>query len=247
MWRKGLLVAFVAALVACGDTGPAGPPDETPTPTDAYTLVFYYAAPADFDSRFDVLQDSINESIKLVDDYLFDLTGKRFRTTGQVAELEVPWTNAESHAGEPVALLHNLLDLPEKTLAYVYYDGTHYRECGGGGYPPSLPLQVGASYLRAELPEGAVRTCATMSFLKWWQSPSGSGTSWLTPRGYREFAMMHEVFHLFGIVPAGTPGSSGGHLIDTRRDVMSSAWDYNAYMKIDERYRPALLDSPWLR
>ena len=70
-------------------------------------------------------------------------------------------------------------------LYAVYYGGSSTFSCGGGAWPPALPGQVGAMYLRGE-PPGAP-ACATNEL----------GASLEHP-GYFEFGMLHELVHTLG-------------------------------------------------
>lgn len=96
---------------------------------------------------------------------------------------------------------------PGKLYA-VYYDGTSTFSCGGGAWPPVLPGQVGALYLRGA-PPGAP-ACATNAF-----APAGA------PPGYFEFAMLHELLHTLGFVATCAPHHTlAGHVSDSPADLM---------------------------
>lgn len=99
------------------------------------------------------------------------------------------------------------LVVPGKLYA-VYYDGSSTFACGGGAWPPALPGQVGALYLRGA-PPGAP-PCATNAFT----SPGG-------PPGYLEFAMLHELLHTLGFVATCAPHHTlAGHVSDDPTDLM---------------------------
>src|SRR5690606_31815489 len=72
----------------------------------------------------------------------------------------------------------------------IYYEGTSGHACGGAAWPPQVPGQSAAMYLRGR--PGA--TCPT-GFV---DSPSGFPTYW-------EFAMLHDALHVLGIVSPEAP------------------------------------------
>jgi hypothetical protein len=101
----------------------------------------------------------------------------------------------------------------------VYYDGSSTAACGGGAWPPSLPGNVAALYLRGTF---------------------GSGTSCYDPALSRgglqimDFAMLHEVLHTMGFVPTCAPHHTrSGHVSDDPRDLMYAG---------PEDWRPSVLD-----
>lgn len=247
-----LVGLFLALLVACGRQPQE--PSEPPEPPD-YRIEFVYAVASDGEDRFEVLRDSILQSIRLVDDYLYELTGKRFRTDGTVRKVVLPYQEAYLAQLSARSEIERFLDPPEGTIVHAYYDGPHNQTCGHAAWPPLVPGRVSANYIRASIPPGEPRAhgqiwdCAHMSFLKWWHGGQG-GSVWLYPRGYREWAMMHEVFHVMGLVPPDTPGSLHGHILNDWDDIMcceTGGWHLTAFLKIGESYRDALLASPWLR
>ena len=109
-------------------------------------------------------------------------------------------------------------DDPDKIYA-VYYDGSATAACGGGAWPPTLPGNVGAVYMRAT--NGSRLPC---------YDPS------LSRQGLQimDFAVLHEVFHTMGYVPTCAPHHTrSGHVSDDPRDLMYAG---------DEPWRPAVLD-----
>jgi hypothetical protein len=90
-------------------------------------------------------------------------------------------------------------------LYAVYYDGSSTFACGGGAWPPVLPGQVGAMYLRGV------------------RCPSDPIAAPGLPPRYIEFAMLHELFHTLGAVPQCAPHHTlAGHTSDDPRDLMYS-------------------------
>ena len=93
-------------------------------------------------------------------------------------------------------------------LYAVYYGGSSTYSCGGGAYPPTLPGNVGAMYLKGE-PPGAPG-CAT--------NPLGAS---IENPGYFEFAMIHELMHTIGLVAGCAPHHyRAGHASDFANDLM---------------------------
>ena len=96
---------------------------------------------------------------------------------------------------------------PNKIYA-VYYGGGSTFSCGGGAWPPELPGEVAALYLKGT-PPGAP-PCATNSFASSEDGP-----------GYLEFAMLHEILHTIGIVASCAPHHTlSGHVSDSPNDLM---------------------------
>ena len=83
----------------------------------------------------------------------------------------------------------------QNKLYAVYYDGTSTFACGGGAFPPDLEGSVGAMYLNG-LPDGPV-PCRTNPFAQEGGDP-----------GYMEYAMLHELVHTLGFVPACAPNNN---------------------------------------
>jgi hypothetical protein len=109
---------------------------------------------------------------------------------------------------------------PEKIYA-VYYGGSSTHACGGGAWPPTLPGNVVALYLRGR-PPGA-----------WPCASNVLATSGDVP-GYWEFSLIHEFFHTLGAVAACAPHHTrAGHVSDDPRDLMYAG---------DRPWRPSMLD-----
>ena len=91
---------------------------------------------------------------------------------------------------------------PNKIYA-VYYGGKSTVTCGSGAWPPDLLGVVGAVYLNSPL------------------CPDEVFSANLATIGYREFGMLHEIFHLLGAVPRGAPNHVlDGHVGDDPTDLM---------------------------
>ncbi len=102
----------------------------------------------------------------------------------------------------------------------VYYDGSSSYACGGGAWPPALPGNVGALYLKGTPPG--------------FQPCSGNAFSNEGPPGYWEFSLVHEVLHTIGIVGTCAPHHTrAGHVSDDNRDLMYAG---------DLPWQPSILD-----
>jgi Divergent InlB B-repeat domain len=109
-------------------------------------------------------------------------------------------------------------DVPGRIYA-VYYDGSNTAACGGGAWPPSLPGNVGAVYMRATF--GAGFPCYDPTL-------SRAGLQIM------DFAIVHEVMHTMGFVPTCAPHHTrAGHVSDSPTDLMYAG---------DEPWRPSVLD-----
>ena len=111
-------------------------------------------------------------------------------------------------------------DRPNKIYA-VYYGGGSTFACGDGAWPPMLPGNVAALYLKGTPPEAI--PCADNPFASDEDTP-----------GYLEFAMLHEILHTMGFVAICAPNHTlGGHVSDSPSDLMYAG---------PETWRPSILD-----
>jgi hypothetical protein len=93
-------------------------------------------------------------------------------------------------------------------LYAVYYGGSSTWACGGGAWPPALPGQVGAMYLKGQIP--GAPACGS--------NPVGAS---LEAPGYMDFGMLHELVHTLGFVATCAPHHTlSGHTSDNRNDLM---------------------------
>lgn len=91
---------------------------------------------------------------------------------------------------------------PDKLYA-VFYGGQSTYACGGAAYPPAIIGSVIAMYLKSTI--GGVN-CESR--------PWGLGDGGL---GYYDWAMLHDLMHGLGIVPAAAPNQhTTGHVYDVR-------------------------------
>ena len=113
-----------------------------------------------------------------------------------------------------------------KKIYAVYYGGTSNTSCGGGPWPPELIGRVAALYVHGSYGNNpAIPRCETNPFASSVQKP-----------GYREFSMLHEIFHTLGMVPSCAPHHTlRGHTSDSTADIMYQGdghWDYD-HLTID--------------
>jgi hypothetical protein len=107
----------------------------------------------------------------------------------------------------------------------VYYDGGSTYACGGAAWPPRVPGQMAAMYLRGT--PGGVQ-CGAQPFVT-------SSTQF--PR-YWEFAMLHDLVHTLGIVAETAPNHTSAYPahVPERNDLMYSgpaSWITDATTVID--------------
>jgi hypothetical protein len=112
---------------------------------------------------------------------------------------------------------------PNKVYA-VYYDGGNTHACGGAAWPPTVPGQVAAMYLKGTPPNVS---CARPFVSSQTAFP-----------GYWEFAMLHDLLHTFGIVALNAPHHTSavpGH-VPERNDLMysgSQPWVIDQTTEVD--------------
>lgn len=93
----------------------------------------------------------------------------------------------------------------------VYYDGSSGHSCGGAAWPPDVPGNTVAMYLRGQDRRGGP-ACGSKSF-----------TSDVARPGYWEYAMLHDTFHALGAAARCAPHHTlNGHVSDNPRDLMYS-------------------------
>ena len=111
---------------------------------------------------------------------------------------------------------------PDK-LEAVYYGGDADSTCGGGPWPPALVGRVAAFYLKGTFADPLVPACDT--------NPIGASVE---APGYADFALLHEIMHALGGVPACAPNHAlSGHTADDPSDLMYAG---------DQPWQPAALD-----
>ena len=121
-------------------------------------------------------------------------------------------------------------------LYAVYYDGSSTYACGGAAWPPQIPGNVVAMYLRGRF---GTAVCENNGF-----SPASA------PPTYWEYAMLHDILHGLGIVGTCAPHHHlSGHVSDFPNDLMwagNQPWSFPARLDIgrDDYYGHGRTDCP---
>jgi hypothetical protein len=190
-----------------------------------------YVVPADGDDRGLDTDGTVAASVANWDRWFEGQTlggGLRLDTSG--GELDVSFLRT-SQTGAALAArglaLRDAIEAELRTAGFaragkvyaVYYDGATSAACGGGAWPPTVPGDVGALYLRATY--GAGLPCYDPAL-------SRSGLQIM------DFAMLHELMHTMGYVPTCAPHHTrSGHVSDDPRDLMYAG---------PQDWRPSVLD-----
>ncbi len=219
--------------------GPSGrnvvdQPDERTGPQ----VHLVYAIPADGVDRELDLDGTIAGSVAAAQDWLGSQTGGRsFRIDTAGGEPDITFFQL-SRTDEEIAdegpfvrdAIESELDAagfnaPDKIYA-VHYDGSSTFSCGGGAWPPTLPGNVSALYLRG-LPDSPF-PCENNPF-----AASGDVS------GYWEFSWVHEIVHTLGFVAECAPNHHlAGHVTASTNDLMyagSDPWNLNGVV-LDEAH-----------
>ena len=213
-----LVLAFASSLIASSLASAL--PRTTVDRVDASVgkqLHFVYAIPRDGEDRALDTSGVIDTSVASFQAWLADQTeGRSLRTDRFDGSLDITFvqlaeTDEQIAARDPFIRDYLETDLdaaglddPAKIYA-VYYDGSSSFACGGATWPPVLPGNVVAFYLK-----GFGGTCDDTGF-------AGPGA----PPAYLEFAMFHDVLHALGFVPTCAPHHHrSGHVSDDPNDLM---------------------------
>ncbi|HMC72657.1 MAG TPA: hypothetical protein VKJ07_26115, partial [Mycobacteriales bacterium] len=222
-WLVLLAVALAPSSAASGAIArsTADQPDDSGLPQ----IHLMYVVPSDgVDRGFDV-NGTIVDSTASWEGWLAGQTGGRsLRLDTYLGQPDVTFarlpqsdsqiaSNGPSVRDEVQRELHALgFDAPNKVYA-VFYDGSSTFSCGGGAWPPALPGNVAALYLRG-----------VSSGIPCPDVYAGPGQ----PPGYRDFSMIHEIMHTLGFVPTCAPHHTlAGHVSDDPSDLMyagSAPW-----------------------
>jgi hypothetical protein len=193
-----------------------------------------YVVPSDGTDRSLDTTGTIATSVSAIERWFEDQSGGRqLRFDLHEGELDITFhrlgrTNAQIASFGPFVRDEIEKDLKQAgfnqagKIYAVYYDGRSTFSCGGGFWPPTLPGNVVALYLKGE-PPGAP-ACATNEFAS---SPFNPA--------YWEFAMLHEILHGLGVVARCAPHHTlEGHVSDDPRDLMYAG---------PQPWQPSLLDA----
>jgi hypothetical protein len=186
----------------------------------AKQIKLVYCVPNDRDRRLDT-SGALNRSFGSIQNWLKSKTGGRYlrvdKFNGRYDIMFVRLRESDAEVAEKGAFVRDHIEevirrrgllRPNKVYA-VWYDGTSHHACGGGAWPPTLPGQVAALYLNG-LPDSD-SPCGRRRF---------AADAKARP-GFREYAMLHEIVHTLGGVPARAPNHHrAGHVRGQTNDLM---------------------------
>jgi hypothetical protein len=225
-----VLLAIVAPLFASPGALPRSEADRADDRTGSQIHALY-VVPADGSDRALDTDGTIAASVGNWQGWLRGQTrgpGLRLDTSG--GELDVSFrrlSQTDAQLASRGVFIRDAIEQELKAAGFnqpgkiyaVYYDGSSTAACGGGAWPPTLPGNVGAVYLRATF--GAGFPCYDAA-----QSRSGLQLM--------DLAVLHEVLHTMGFVPTCAPRHTrAGHVSDSPTDLMYAG---------DEPWRPSVLD-----
>ncbi len=251
---SGLLAAGASASSSALPRATADRADDVSGPQ----IHVVYAVPADGEDRHLDDNGALEGSVSSFQAWLAQETGgKALRMDTYQGSLDVTFvrlaqTDAQLAAagafvreGIQTELQALGFNAPQKLYA-VYYDGSSTYACGGAFWPPSLPGNVVAMYLRG-LPSSPV-PCGSNAFAAANQAPR-----------YWEYAMLHDILHGLGYVPSCAPNHHrAGHVTAPNDDLMWAGdvgfWTFPAKLDVgrDDYYGhgrsdcPDLATSPYL-
>jgi hypothetical protein len=211
--------------------------EDRPDDTDGPQIHVMYVLPSDgHDRRFDV-DGTLARSVSSFHTWFTQRSnGLAFRFDTFQGELDITYhrlsrTDAQMIAFGAFVVTQIERELQEagrllpNKLYIVYYDGGSTYACGGAAWPPQVPGRMAAMYLRGT-PGGA--QCGAQQFVT-------SETQF--PR-YWEFAMLHDLVHVLGVVAVNAPNHMAafpGH-VPERNDLMyggSASWVIDGSTTID--------------
>jgi hypothetical protein len=229
LWAAAVLLAASPAAAAKLPRATADRPDDMTGPQ----IHFLYVVPSDGADRNLDTKGKIATSVAAFERWLEKQSGgyglrlDRFQGELDITFFRLSRTDAEiaSHGEfvrDEIERDLNAAGFHQKGKLYAaYYDGRSTFSCGGGFWPPTLPGNVVALYLKGT-PPGA--------------PPCDTNALGLTrfAAGYLEFSMLHEIFHSLGAAPRCAPHHTReGHVSDDPRDLMYAG---------DKPWQPSILD-----
>jgi hypothetical protein len=214
-----------------------------------------YAVPFDKADRYLDTVGILKFSVRLIHNWFRHKSNLQIRFDRYNGELDITFfrlelTSEELRPDSPNLVLNiesELRDaglLSEDKIYLVYYDGESELACGGASWPPVVPGQTAALYLRGK--------CENMQFvLEFMDFP-----------GYWEFAAIHDLIHVLGVVSEDAPGHNNEYPahVDAPTDLMHTGeepWQIGPEIDLDvlgNNYFgpgvaegvPNLADSPFL-
>jgi hypothetical protein len=207
--RFRLFIPLLAVLGACSDgpIDPGGPSlrarSDRPDQVQGAQVHVVYALPSDGADLGHDTTGAFDATVGSFQGWLRSKAGGReLRMDTYEGALDVTFvrlsrTNAAMAAYGPFVRDSLERDLSRAGLLRankiyaVYYDGGSTWACGGAAWPPTVPGQVAAMFLKGT-PPGV--SCAR---------PFASSASAFP--GYWEFAMLHDLIHTLGVVATNAP------------------------------------------
>jgi hypothetical protein len=215
-----------------------------------------YIVPSDGTDRSLDTNGAIATSVLAANNWFASQAGKSFRLDKTGGALDVTFIRlgrTDADIASHGAYVRDELEDEIKARGFnqsnklyaIYYDGTSSYACGGGAWPPALPGNTAALYLKG-LPGGPV-PCASNAL-----APNASAP------GYFEFSFLHEIVHTLGFVATCAPNHTlSGHVGDDSTDLMyagNQPWypskldsGRNDYFAHSNGGCPDLADSPYLQ
>lgn len=227
----GLVVATMASVSQAGPSALLRATSDRPDDFAGPQIHVMYVVPSDEVDRQLDTDGSINASTSNLQAWLSGQTNGRemqidtYQGEPDISFLRLPTSDADM-AGRGIYLrdaieseVHAAGFNSASRIYAVYYDGSNTAACGGGAWPPTLPGDVAAIYLRATY--GAGLTCYDPALSK-------------VRLQIMDFAMLHEILHTLGFVATCAPNHTrAGHVSDSPSDLMYAG---------DAPWRPSILD-----
>lgn len=218
-----LLAALFALVAAVPYASSSSLPRATADRPDDVTgpqIHVVYAVPADGEDRHLDDNGTIEGSVSSFELWLARETGgKAVRMDTYQGALDITFARLRETEAELAArgrYVREGIEEQLKAMGFtaqnkiyaVYYDGLHLYSCGDAFWPPELQGTVVALYLRG-LPDFPM-PCSANRFAAATDAP-----------GYLEYAMVHELVHGLGFVPACAPHHHrSGHVTSPNNDLM---------------------------
>lgn len=199
-------------------------PDDTNLPQ----IHLLYALPSDGRDRNLDTNGLIRSSVLSAQEWLRgESGGSRLRFDTHRGELDVTFVRLPRSDSEYFAFGNNARDQIEYDLwsagftaankIYAAYYGGRLQKCGSGPQPPATPGKV--VVLAPLTPTCPEPFPAPAPPLDW------------------EYTLIHEIFHALGAVGEQAPGQIGGHVTDSRKDLMSAGeWEFPSILDINRNH-----------
>jgi hypothetical protein len=222
---------------------------------DGSQIHFVYAVPSDRADRVIDFDGTLLNAISSIQAWFEEQTsGRQLRVDTRNGLPDVSFVRLSSNdrviADQRAAAVFAISDeldvagfVDAGKVYVVFYEGTNSFACGNSAWPPQIPGNVAALYLRARTPRGPCD----------WPFAAQPND----PMGVWEFILAHEILHLLGFVDPTAPHADGAHVTDHPRDLMVGGRleDVRAILDFgnDDYYGPNvpvgvrnLADSPFL-